>query len=180
MLRLFVGIELPEPVRQALADVREDSFATRWHEPEQLHLTLNFIGSVDEQCARRMARALVDVPCPSFDLAVQGVGYFGTLQRPSVLWAGLAPSVPLDHLQRMLEQRLLPLGLLVEDRPYTPHITLARVKQGAPLQVFLQRHAQLAIPAFHVEHICLFLSSRGEEGGVCYRVVERFKLRSPG
>lgn len=180
MLRLFVGIELPESVRQMLASVREDYPVARWHEPQQLHLTLNFIGGVDEACARRMATALVDVPSRPFELKVQGVGYFGTLQRPSVLWAGLAPSVQLHQLQKTLEQRLLPLGLMAEDRPYRPHITLARVKQGVPLQAFLQRHAQLSIPAFHVENICLFLSSRGEEGSVCYRVMERFRLKSPG
>ncbi|WP_193075723.1 RNA 2',3'-cyclic phosphodiesterase [Pseudomonas sp. FME51] len=175
MLRLFVGIELPESVRGGLAAVREDYPSAHWHEPEHLHLTLNFIGSVDEECAGRMATALVDVPGPAFSLTVQGVGYFGTPERPSVLWAGLAPSLQLHQLQQALEARLLPLGLMVEDRPYAPHITLARVKPGVPLQAFLQRHAQLSMPAFPVEHISLFLSSRGEHG-VRYRVIERFRL----
>lgn len=176
MLRLFVGIELPESVRQLLAGVPDDYPMAHWHAPEHLHLTLNFIGSVDEECARRMAAALMDVPCWPFELTVQGVGYFGTLQRPFVLWAGVAASAQLQQLQRMLEQRLLPLGLVSETRPYTPHITLARVKQGVPLQAFLQRHAQLRLPAFRVDHICLFLSSGGEQR-VRYQVIERFKLK---
>lgn len=175
MLRVFVGIELPESVRQALAAVREDHAAARWHEPEHLHLTLNFIGGVEEACVERIAAAMVDVPSPVFALSVQGVGYFGTSQRPSVLWAGLAHSVQLHQLQQRLAERLLPLGLPVEDRPYTPHITLARVKPDVPLQTFLQRHARLSIPAFLVEHISLFLSSRGEHG-VRYQVIERFRL----
>lgn len=175
MLRLFVGIELPESVRAALAAVREDYPASHWHEPEHLHLTLNFIGSVDEECARSMTMALGDVPGAPFSLTVQGVGYFGTPERPSVLWAGVAPNQQLHELQQRLEARLLPLGLVVEDRPYAPHITLARVKPDVPLQTFLQRHARLSIPAFLVEHISLFLSSRGEHG-VRYQVIERFRL----
>ena len=178
MLRLFVGIELPESLRETLSAVREDYMGAHWHEPEQLHLTLNFIGGVNEECARRMAAALVDVPSSRFSLRVEGVGYFGTPQRPSVFWAGLAPSVQLRQLQKAVEQRLLPLGLMVEDRPYIPHITLARVKKGVPLQTFLQRHAQLSLPAFQVDHLCLYLSSGGEQG-VCYQVVERFGLREP-
>lgn len=178
VLRLFVGIELPESLKQLLAELREDYPGARWHEPEQYHLTLNFIGGVSEEHAQRIAAALEGVSSSHFTLAVQGVGYFGTSQRPSILWAGLAPSVPLYQLQKTVEQRLLPLGLMVEDRPYTPHITLARVKREVPLPVFLQRHAQLSLPAFQVDHICLFLSSGGDQG-VRYEVVERFRLSKP-
>lgn len=175
MPRLFVGIELPDELRQLLSGVREAYPAARWHGPEQLHLTLNFIGHVDEDVARRMAAALAGIRESPFSLAVQGVGYFGTPQQPSVLWAGLAPSTPLHRLQRALEQRLVPLGLVPEDRPYTPHITLARVRPGVPLQAFLQQHARLSSPAFQVDHICLFLSSGGEQG-VRYQVIERYRL----
>lgn len=178
MPRLFVGIELPDELKQLLSGVREEHPAARWHGPEQLHLTLNFIGHVDQEQARRMAAALVGVSCSPFSLAVQGVGYFGTPQRPSVLWAGLTPSAPLHQLQKTLEQRLVPLGLVVEDRPYTPHITLARVRPGVPLQAFLQQYAQLSSSAFKVDHICLFLSSGGEQG-VRYQVIERYRLGNP-
>lgn len=178
MLRLFVGIELPESVKKLLAAVREDYPGARWHAPEHYHLTLSFMGGVSEERAQRMAAALEGVSSSQFSLAVQGVGYFGTPQRPSILWAGLAPSVPLYQLQKTVEQRLLPLGLMLEDRPYIPHITLARVKQDVPLQRFLQRHAQLSLPPFQVDHLCLFLSSGGEQG-VRYEVVERFRLRKP-
>lgn len=179
MPRLFVGIELPEELKQHLSGVREAYPAARWHGPEQLHLTLNFIGNVDEQHARRMAAALAGIGESPFSLAVQGVGYFGTPQRPSVLWAGLAPSAALHQLQQTLEQRLMPLGLVVEERPYTPHITLARVRPGVPLQAFLQQYAQLSSSAFQVDHICLFLSSGGEQG-VRYQVIERYRLGNPG
>ena len=176
--RLFVGIELPESLKQLLAEVREDYPGARWHEPEHYHLTLNFIGGVSAEHALRIAAALEGVSSSPFSLAVQGVGYFGTSLRPSVLWTGIAPSVPLHQLQKAVEQRLLPLGVMVEERPYTPHITLARVKQEVPLQALLQRHAQLSLPAFQVDHLCLFLSSGGERG-VRYEVVERFRLRKP-
>lgn len=175
MLRLFVGIELPDAVRQALAELREAHPAARWHGPEQLHLTLSFIGQVEQARVQSIAQALVDPPGPSFELAVQGVGYCGSPERPRIVWAGVAGSAPLHRLQQQVEARLLPLGLQLDERPYTPHITLARVRQGLPLQAFLQRHGALALPAFTVEHICLFLSNGGERG-VRYQVLERFPL----
>ena len=175
MLRLFVGIELPESVRQALSLVREEHPAARWHGPEQLHLTLNFIGSVAPQVAEQMARALEAAPGPAFALQVEGVGYFGSPEQPRLFWAGVAESSPLRVLQRHLETRLLPLGLMPDERPYAPHITLARVRQGIPLQAWLQRYAQLSLPAFPVEHICLYVS-RGGAQGVHYEVLQRFAL----
>lgn len=175
MLRLFVGIELPEAVRQALAELREAHPAARWHEPEQLHLTLSFIGQVEQGRVQGIAQALVNPPGPSFKLAVQSVDYFGSAERPRIIWAGVADSAPLHRLQQQVEERLLPLGLQLDERPYTPHITLARVRQGLPLQAFLQRHGALALPAFPVEHICLFLSSGGDQS-VRYQVLERFPL----
>ena len=175
MLRLFVGIELPDTVRQALAELREAHPAARWHEPEQLHLTLSFIGQVEQGRVQSIAQALVDPPGPPFELAVQSVGYFGSPERPRIVWAGVTDSAPLHRLQQQVEARLLPLGLQLDERPYTPHITLARVRQGLPLQAFLQRHGALGLPAFTVEHICLFLSSGGERG-VRYEVLGRFPL----
>src|SRR5690606_14220788 len=108
-------------------------------------------------------------------LQVERVGYFGSPERPRIFWAGVAESSPLRVLQRSLETRLVPFGLMPDARPYTPHITLARVRQGIPLQAWLQRYARLSSPAFPVDHICLYVS-RGGAQGVHYEVLQRFAL----
>lgn len=174
--RLFVGIELPAMARQMLAGVRVDYPSARWHPPEALHLTLSFIGQVDQQTAARMAGALTELPEQELELSIQGVGYFGSEQKPSVLWAGVEASRALSALQKAVEQRLLPLGLVADQRPYRPHITLARVKQGGEaLQRYLSQHADLAVPPFTVQQVCMYVS-RGGAAGVHYDVIERFRL----
>lgn len=181
MQRLFVGIELPESAAQILAGIRQGYAnsswpSARWHEPSALHVTLSFIGQVDQHTATQMAAALRGLPDWDAILSIRGVGYFGTEQKPVVLWAGVERDPFLLQLQQEVEQRLLPLGLLPDARPYRPHVTLARVKQGGEmLQEFLTRHADLALPPFAVEHICLYISN-GSDTQVRYEVIERFKL----
>ncbi|MFA5678729.1 MAG: RNA 2',3'-cyclic phosphodiesterase [Pseudomonas sp.] len=174
--RLFVGIELPVSIRQTLVAMRVDYPSARWHPAEALHLTLSFIGQVDQQTGANMAAALVDLPATELMLTIRGAGFFGSEQKPAVLWAGVEPSSPLLQLQQEVEQRLLPLGLVADTRPYRPHITLARVKQGGDaLRCFLSRNADLALPPFSVPHVCLYVS-HGGSAGVHYEVIERFNL----
>ena len=176
MQRLFVGIELPDEARHALLKVRADYPGARWHPPEALHVTLSFIGMVDATTQAAMAQSLVGLPDPGVDLRIQGVGYFGTPDRPKVLWAGVELSGGLWQLQQEVEQRLLPLGLVAEQRPYRPHVTLARVKQGSgALQAFVQQYADLSLAPFNVGHVSLYCS-RGGSAGVDYQVIERFSL----
>lgn len=174
MQRLFVGLELPRSVAEQLGRVRVEYPAARWHPVQALHLTLCFIGEVDAQTATAMAGALHDLPDPELKLTIRGVGYFGTPERPRVLWAGVTAEAALMQLQEEVEQRLVPVGLVPDTRAYRPHITLARVRQGGePLRAFLEGHADLALPPFAVDHLSLYVS-RGGEGGVRYEVIERF------
>lgn len=174
MQRLFVGLELPRSVAEQLGRVRVEYPTARWHPVQALHLTLCFIGEVDAQAATAMAGALHDLPDPELSLTIRGVGYFGTPERPRVLWAGVTAEAALMQLQEEVEQRLVPVGLVPDTRAYRPHITLARVRQGGePLRAFVEGHGDLALPPFAVDYLSLYVS-RGGEGGVRYEVIERF------
>lgn len=174
--RLFVGIELPASVRKSLTTLQANYPTARWHPPEALHLTLVFIGQVSEQVARGMAAGLSELACPALALEVKGVGHFGAERKPTVIWAGVETSASLLRLQQCVEQRLLPLGLVADERPYRPHITLARVREGGEvLQQFLHRHREFRLSAFEVDQFCLYVSRGGPEG-VRYEVIERFSL----
>ena len=148
----------------------------RWHPPEALHLTLVFIGHVEDAQARQVAAALADLHGAALTLELAGVDHFGTVHKPTVLWAGVTAEAALMQLQEEVEQRLVPVGLVPDTRAYRPHITLARVRQGGePLRAFLEGHRDLALPPFAVDHLSLYVS-RGGEGGVRYEVIERFSL----
>lgn len=175
MLRLFVGIELPVPVRQRLAALQGGYEGARWHGAEQLHLTLNFIGGFAQSRLPELTTVLQQVSAAPFSIGLAGVGYFGTPERPLLIWAGVTLSAALQQLQRQLALQLSMLGIAADERGYTPHITLARVRNGRSLAGFLERYADFECPAFAVGHICLFLSARGKLGAE-YQVIRRFPL----
>lgn len=138
-MRLFIAIELQEELRQALASVREqrplEGEGVRWVSADLMHLTLRFLGEVD---AARLAHVtqLVSETSSSltaFDLVVRGLGCFPSLRAPRVFYAGVegtqGPSDPLTRLAAKLESRLREEGFDPDDRPFRPHVTLARIRK---------------------------------------------------
>ena len=176
MIRLFVGLRLPAPIRDQLLALGGGIPGARWQDEEQLHITLRFIGDVDERAAEDAALALSAVHWPPVEIAVEGVGTFDKRGRIHTVWAGIRPREALSGLHRKIDQALVRAGQEPERRAYLPHITLARLNRGAgTTDRFLEAHAGLASTPFAVEHFLLFESSLGGEGAV-YEVVERYSL----
>lgn len=167
MIRLFVALEIPERVKEGLALLGGGVPGARWMDDEQLHLTLRFIGEVPENVAHDIDDTLVGLRAPGFTLELAGVGEFGG-KMPRALWAGVRANDGLIHLQRKIETALQRIGLPAEERKFTPHVTLARMK-GAPrdkVVQFLTHHALYASGPFKVEQFVLFSSHMGNAGSV--------------
>jgi 2'-5' RNA ligase len=167
MIRLFVALELPEGIRTRLSMLQGGVPGARWATDEQLHLTLRFIGEVDDHVAHDVDDALAGIRAPAFTLELAGVGEFGG-KNPRALWAGVRPSEPLLHLQKKVETALQRIGLPAEERKFSPHVTLARMK-GSPREKvvqFLTHHALFASGPFDVRHFVLFSSHLGSGGSV--------------
>lgn len=137
-VRAFVAIELDASLRTALAVAqdalrRQVSLSVRWVRPEGIHLTLQFLGSIQADLLKAIEGRLEAVAGRSSPFRIQlgGLGGFPSLERPSVLWVGLAGEVDLlSTLQARLETELESLGLPKEGRPFHPHLTLGRVRTG--------------------------------------------------
>ncbi|MDL0430453.1 RNA 2',3'-cyclic phosphodiesterase [Marinobacter sp. TBZ242] len=176
--RLFFGLELPDAVKQRLLTIQQPVAGARWQRADQLHLTLVFLGSVEEKQLPNVRDAARNLPVEPFSLTVSGIGCFGHPGRPKNLWAGVQPVDELAEVQSLLNQRLALSGFAQEKRTFWPHITLARFKNGADSVAGLlksdeRRHAG----SFLVDRVTLFESLLGE-GGSVYQVIERFPLRS--
>ncbi len=138
-VRAFVAIELPEHVRRALAELTEVLGATgistlRLVRPEGIHLTLKFLGNVPAGQVERIAAEVSRSAAPHspFDLALAGVGVFPNRRAPRVLWAGVDGDLDaLNGLQSDVEDSLETLGLPRDKREFNPHLTLARLGDGA-------------------------------------------------
>jgi len=132
-LRLFIAIALDEDVRQRLAEARRHLAAApckvKWVEAQNLHLTLKFLGEVEEGQLEAIAQAMTEAAAPAepFEMRIAGVGSFPPRGVPRVVWAGVeAPDV--HPLHRRLEGILARLGHEPEKRALRPHVTMGRVK----------------------------------------------------
>ena len=124
MMRLFLGLTLPEDIRARLAGLCGGVPGARWVTPENLHLTLRFIGETEEETAHDISAHMARVKELPFDLTCRGVGHFGSGRRIRSLWAGVDPSPPLMALQKKVEVSArragLPFALYTEGYRKTP------------------------------------------------------------
>jgi len=170
MIRLFVALELPAKMRERLAALQGGVPGARWTTDEQMHLTLRFIGEVDENVAHDIDDALAGVRAPAFELELAGVGEFGG-KKPRALWAGVRAKDALLHLQKKIETALQRIGLPPEERKFSAHVTLARMRTAPREKVvqFLTHHALFASAPFGVKEFVLFSSHLGSGGSVYHK-----------
>jgi RNA 2',3'-cyclic 3'-phosphodiesterase len=164
MLRLFVGIDLPPELKLSLSLMATGLPGAKWVDAGNYHLTLRFIGEIDEGQAEDVDAALRQIRAPRFDVALATVGHFGLRQ----LWAGVERNDALQHLHGKIESALSRLGFAAEERRYTPHVSLARLKgtSEARLQVYLTQHALYRAPPFRVDHFSLIASYLTKSGAI--------------
>lgn len=190
MLRLFFGVLLPPEVRQDVAALQErlaqSKTRVKWVEPENLHVTLRFLGELPAMVLRDLkllGHKLAAESAP-WELQLNGLGAFPKLRQPQVLWLGVGHGAePLTHLGRCLNQKLED-GLIVARDPkaFHPHCTLGRVKQERGLRELIdlvQQDAGYSSVAFSCDHYQLLCSKLGPSGPE-YEMLAEFKLGRRG
>ncbi len=181
-MRLFVAVDVPNAIKQAIENdvvesLRPHLTGARWTRPEGRHLTLKFLGNVDDDRVEEIAAELSGAAARSkrTRVAFEQLGGFPNLRRPRVLWLGIGPGAEdLALLAEAVEEALQPLGFPGEDRPFHAHFTLARFPRPAPIREL----PEVDVPAkrFAVADIVLFRSQLHPKGAR-YTALERFPLR---
>ena len=185
--RTFIGIDIAEATRDRALALQQSLAKTgaevKWAAPETMHVTLLFLGEVDDRDLHAVCRATQQVAArePAFDLAVSGVGAFPNARRPKILWAGITEGA--EELRRLydeLETRMLDLGCYrKEERGYTPHLTLGRAKaerDGFALAPELPKLADWDGGRTTVDEVLVFSSDLTRDGPV-YTVIGRGELK---
>ena len=164
MLRLFVGIPLPPPLKLQLSLIAAGVPGAKWVDPGNYHVTLRFIGEVDEGQAADIDDALLQIRAPRFEVTLATVGHFGL----RMLWVGIERNPALQHLHEKIESALNRLGFAPEERRYMPHVTLARLKgtHETRLQTYLSEHALFRAAPFPVERFSLVASYLTKSGAI--------------
>lgn len=177
MIRLFTAIAIPPEIGQGLLSRQQGIEGARWRPLEAFHITLRFIGDVQEPVAAELDEALETIGAPAFDLQLAGAGHFGEGADIHAVWAGVEDNAPLRRLQKANESAARAAGLKPESRLYTPHVTLAYLKRPAAPEVgaWIQTHNLLRSPAFTVDRFGLYSSWQTREGS-SYRLEREYPL----
>jgi 2'-5' RNA ligase len=175
-IRLFVGLAVDPEIAERLAVIGAGIPGARWVAARNLHLTLRFIGEVDEGAAHEIHEALATLALPRSSLTLEGFGTFGSRQ-PHTLWAGVAPDEALERLQAKVETTLVHAGLPPEPRKFFPHVTLARLRNAQPprLQAFITLNSPFRAGPTPVGHFTLFRSHLSRSGAE-YEAVAEYPL----
>jgi 2'-5' RNA ligase len=186
---VFVAVEIDAGVARRIADFGEElrrrvqALAPRarvsWVRPEQLHITVRFLGEVDEPRARATAAALAPrLATGRFRLALAGAGAFPLAGSPRVLWVGITTGAEtMMELERQVGARLEACGFAPENRPYRPHVTLARVRKAAGLRTasLMEGLTDRKFGSSTVDTITLFQSQASPQGSI-YIPLQRSSL----
>ena len=142
-IRCFIAVELPEEAKRGIARlkeelVRDEHKFVKWVDPGGIHLTLKFLGNIPSKQITEITEAIgkAGQGISRFHLEISGLGAFPSLKQARVLWVGIGGEVDvLSRLVQNVDSALAVIGFAKEERPFVPHLTLARVKQGAsPLE----------------------------------------------
>ena len=177
-MRCFLAARLSEAAIDALLDLQENLPGANWSPPENLHLTLVFLGEQPRRVLEDLDAALLDVKAAPFELTLRGVGAFGG-RDARLVYAGVDESAPLRRLQAKLETAARDAEIDIESRKYTPHVTLARwARRGVAadrLARYIEQHGLFHAPAFTVDSYGLYRSELGR-GGPHYELLASYPL----
>jgi RNA 2',3'-cyclic 3'-phosphodiesterase len=178
MLRLFAALPLPEAISDAVVRTQRGLDGAKWSPRENLHITLRFIGDVDERRAEDIDAELGQIRAAPFEMALQGAGFFGH-EEPHAMWLGVALSDSLAALQKACERACRRAGLKASPRVYTPHVTvcyLPRHQELAPVIAYQQRHALFSSPSWIADRFYLYSSATQGPGPSRYRIEAEYPL----
>ena len=167
--RLFIAIDIPDSLARTLRDLDPNLLGVRWLPPEQVHLTLSFLGDVPEDAEARLRENLNAIRFSAFFLPLVGIGAFPGKGRPNVIWIGLGQGHPhLFQLHKRVQDAALAAGLEPDLRPWHPHITLARCRDVSreSISPFLKTNVDLDAGMFRVQSFALYSSELNPEGSI--------------
>jgi 2'-5' RNA ligase len=195
-MRIFIGIDLDPEIRSRISRFMEgvSGFApeARWVRPESLHVTLKFIGEQKPEQVEAITQRLRQVPGSAFEIRMAAYGFFPTPKAPRVFWIGIQAGAKLAELAGQIDAATAELGVPREDRPFSPHLTLARAsgRSGDPkwrkgdgpnlafsiLQKRLGAMEELEFGTMTADKFILYQSQLAP-GGSKYTTLERYTMK---
>jgi len=185
-MRLFTAVDLPQSMLlklERLQSALRPEALVKWSPLDNLHITTKFIGEWPEERLDQLTGALGKIaPQAPFELELKHLGWFPNEHSPRMLWVGMGKEQPLQALAEATDDCLLSLGIEREDRPFTPHLTLARMKNPVPLDRLRKKVHDMQsteLGAFPVTRFVLYRSDPGSNFSI-YRKLQVYPFESAG
>ena len=189
-MRTFIAIELPKTIRDSLAQLEEQlkksGADVKWVEPQNIHLTLKFLGEIDEQKLDKIAEITKNVASnrKTLYMRISSIGAFPKISTPRIIWVGINEGYSeIKEIAKELEERLVKLGIPKENRPFSSHITLGRTRSALNREKLIQEliSAENILNTenleFPVTKITLFRSTLNSSGPI-YEVLKAADLKT--
>ncbi len=178
MLRLFVALPIPDNIALLMSGLQNGVDGAKWSPSENFHVTLRFLGDLEDMGTRDVDVALGDIRVAPFELSLSGVGSFGH-DTPHALWVGLAANTHLLKLQKSCERACRSAGLEPDPSVYTPHATicyLPRHQEWPPIAQYQQRHALFKSPSWTADRFYLYSSRTNGPGPSRFTIEAEYPL----
>lgn len=181
LLRCFIAIEIPETIKKSIAAIIDNLNKTgsdvKWVSEENIHITLQFLGETEESLIPDIKDALYKILAPysSFYIKIADVGYFPSGKRPRVVWVGMEECKSLVSLYEDISKEMVKFGYQKEERGFTPHVTIGRVKSNRNMRELLSRLDEFKVTDFsdfEVRNIKLMKSELRPSGAKYYSLAE--------
>lgn len=179
-MRIFIAIDFPQEVItrivriSAYLQTQVPERSLKWVEPENLHLTLKFLGEIQKDRVNEIERIMAKIlkGQPSFNITIEGLGMYPTASQPRVVWLGIKGGEPLQEIHRQMDQKLKSFGDKPEKRSFSPHLTIARVRQNNDRETIqqvgkvLSQYKVESLGTIKVESIQLYKSELMSHGPI--------------
>lgn len=166
MKRLFTALALPREVGDSVAALCTGLPGARWSNPDQLHITLRFLGDLEDERLDELVDALAQIEHQPFALSLRGVGQFLNGRSPHTLWVGVDGGEPLLSLRRKIEKTALGFGIEPERQRFSPHLSIAKLRNvdRARLEDYLSLFGDYSNDGFNASEFTLFSSVLRPDG----------------
>lgn len=183
--RIFIAIDLSKEIKQNLVEMqnkisfRQGRRGTRWVEPDHMHLTLVFLGDAEEEKISKIEKICYKVAqkIRPFEIAISSLSAFPNLTRAHTLWLGVENSDELNQLQEKLKEGLKEASLRIEERKFTPHLTLARLKKKKNLRSEIENFKQKNFGIMKVNEFNIFESKLSPKGAK-HKIINSFRFKN--
>lgn len=166
--RLFIAIELPPNIKAKIIEFQDKlkklPIKATWAKPENIHLTLVFLGEIDYNQIPDIIATLDKLKDDAFEVSFSRLGGFPSLNKVQTLWLGIQENLALSYLQMKISKRLAQLDLKIDERKFIPHITVGRFKKPQNLEKKLSQFAEINFGSFKAKEFILFESELLSKG----------------